>query len=170
MHGRRLVPRLVAAAMLIIAVSACGGERQEWVLPDMAAVTAWYGVGTEASIDGNVLEIRAIADPDHLARGGRIWARSGPYFYLFNVHVQQLLRDYPDLAGVRARTFTTGGEEVAAAMITRPGLSETRWAEALARASLAQRHGTSNPRLIERLIQFGEDHATDFRYLPPATR
>jgi hypothetical protein len=162
MDGFRTMTRAVAVLAAIGFGSACSGER-DWVLPDPASVTTWFGEGTEAELDGNVLEIRGTMDPDHLRRGGRLWARSGPYFYLFNVHVQQLLMDYPDLAAVRARTFTADGEEVAEAMLLRTELSEARWREALARSSLAQQEGTTNPRVIERLVQFGEDHTT-FEY------
>jgi hypothetical protein len=148
---------------LVAGTFGCAGERAPWVLPDPDAATTWYGAGTTASIDGNVLDIQGTLDPDYLRRGGRIWARGGPYFYLFNVHVQQLFTDYPDLAAVRVRVSTPEGEELASAMLRRDALSEARWREALARASLAQQGGSENPRLIERLIQFGEDH-TEFRY------
>jgi hypothetical protein len=154
---------LLVGAFLVGGSGACTGSSREWVLPDPTQAAAWFGEGTEARIDGNVLEISGTMDPDHLRRGGRIWARSGPFFYLFNVHVQALLREYPDLAAVRARTFTPEGEVVAEAMITRDALNEYRWREALARASQAQQEGTANPRVVERLIQFGEDHS-QFRY------
>jgi hypothetical protein len=154
-------------ALFVTLLAGCAGGSREWVLPDPETAAAWYGDGAEARIDGNVLEIRGTMDADHLRRGGRIWARSGPYFYLFNVHVQALLEEYPDLAAVRARTFTVEGAEVAQAMLLRDELSPARWREALARASLAQREGTRNPRAVERLIQFGEDHTT-YRYQPIA--
>jgi hypothetical protein len=160
-HGKFRL--LLLGAFFIGSLLACTGGSREWVLPDPSVAAAWYGEGTEARIDGNVLEIRGTMDADHLRRGGRIWARSGPFFYLFNVHVQALLRDYPDLAAVRVQTFTPEGEPVAEAMITRDALNEYRWREALARASQAQQEGTTNPRVVERLIQFGEDHSR-FRY------
>lgn len=156
--------RLALALSLALLAAACTAERGEWVLPDPAAVSAWYGSDAVATIDGNLLEIRGTMDPEFLRRGGSLWARSGPYFYLFNVHVQQLLQDYPDLAGVRATVTDEEGEEIASAMITRADLNEFRWREALARASLAQRDGTRNPRTVERLILFGEEHAADFSY------
>jgi len=151
-------------AFVLAAATSCGGnETGEWQLPDPQTVTEWFGEDTEASLDGNVLEIRGEMDPDHIRRGGTLWIRSGPYFYLFNVHVEQLLRDYPDLAAIRARTFDARGNELARALLHRSELSEIRWNEALARASLAQAEGTENPRLVERLVQFGEDH-TEFDY------
>lgn len=152
------------AAIAFGTLAACDpGDNSEWLLPDPERVTTWFGEGTEASISGNVLEIRGSVDPDHLRRGGRIWARSGPYFYLFNVHVHNLFEEFPDLAAVRAITRTADGQEIARATLVRAEFPEPRWREALARSSLAQSQGTENPRNIERLIQFGEDH-TRFEY------
>lgn len=155
---------ILVALLTTTLLAGCGtGEEEPWVLPDPDVVTEWFGEGTEATLDGNVLEIRGRMDPQHLRRGGRIWERSGPYFYLFNVHVQRILEEYPDLAGVRARTFDSRGEEVARAMLSRERINDIRWNEALARTSLAQRDGTQSPRLLERLIAFGEDH-TEYWY------
>jgi hypothetical protein len=163
MDGYARCVRRITLPLLVGLLIGCSGEHRDWVLPDPGVAATWFGPGTEASIDGNVLEIRGTMDSEHLRRGGRIWARSGPYFYLFNVHVQQMLHEYPDLAAVRVRTFTAEGDEIAVAMLTRDRLTEPRWREGLARASLAQQEGTSNPRLLERLIQFGEDN-TAFEY------
>lgn len=150
--------------MLALTVAGCAGEPERApVLPDPAAVEAWFGEGTEASLDGPVLEIRGTIPDRFLERGGRIWARSGPFLYLFNVHVRDLLVDYPDLAGVRAVTVTEGGEEIARALLLRGELHRYEWREALARASLAQTQGTESPRRLEELIEWGEEH-TEYRY------
>lgn len=146
-----------------VAGAGCSTAEREWVMPDPVEAAAWYGPGAEASVSGNVLEIRGVIEDDLLRRGGRIWERSGPYFYLFNVHVQALLRDYPDIAAVRAITYTTDGEELARATLHRSELSEIQWREALGRASLAQSQGTESPRRIEELIRYGEDR-TEHRY------
>lgn len=155
--------RLVGTLVLGLALLGCGTAEREWVLPAPEEAAGWFGEGTEARLSGNVLELRGTVDPDFLRRGGRIWQRSGPYFYLFNVHVQALLRDYPDLAAVRAVALTEEGEELARATLLRGELSEIQWREALARTSLAQTQGTDNPRRIEELIRYGEDH-TEFSY------
>lgn len=159
--------KLSVVVVLVAFATGCGGEPAVWELPDPATVAEWYGPGTEASIDGNVLEIRGTVERSHIERGGRIWARASPYFYLFNVHIRQLLLDYPDLAAVRATTYTANGVEVARALVTREGLSGPRWNEALARTSLAQQEGTSNPGLVERLTRFGEEN-TEYEYRGPA--
>lgn len=149
--------------LLSLALTGCPQPERELVLPDAAAASAWFGPAAEASISGNVLEVRGVVDDDFIRRGGRIWERSGPYFYLFNVHVQALLRDYPDLAAIRAITYTSDGEELARATLHRSELSKVQWREALGRSSLAQTEGTASPRRIEELIRYGEDR-TEFRY------
>ncbi len=158
-HGVRAFT--VAATALVLV--ACQAPEREWVLPDPAQASEWFGESTEASLSGNVLEIRGTVSDDFLLRGGRIWERSGPYFYLFNVHVQALLQEYPDIAAVRAITFSSDGEELARATLHRSELSEVQWREALGRASLAQSQGTASPRRIEELIRYGEDR-TEFQY------
>lgn len=150
--------------MVLAVLGGCAGEgTTEPVLPEPEPVAAWFGGSTRVILSGNVLEIRGEMDPDHLRRGGRIWQRSGPYFYLFNVQVRDLLRDYPDLAAVRAVTYGPGGREIARAMLYRDRLSAIQWKEALARASLAQTQGTERPRRIEELIYYGEQH-TEYAY------
>lgn len=154
--------QIVLLVTALAGVGCATGER-EWVMPDPLEAAAWYGEGTEATVSGNVLEIRGTVNDEFLRRGGRIWERSGPFFYLFNVHVQSLFRDYPDLAAVRAITYSTDGEELARATLHRSELSEIQWREALGRASLAQSQGTESPRRIEELIRYGEDH-TEYGY------
>ncbi len=159
---RGWVARLAFVAVMLGSIG-CDRAAREWVLPDPVEVADWYGEGTEARFDGNLLEIRGTIDPEFLRRGGRIWARSGPYFYLFNVHVHRLLIEYPDIAAVRAIAVTEGGDELAVATLARGAMNEPRWQEAMARVAYAQRDGTENPRLVERLIQFGEDY-TEYSY------
>jgi hypothetical protein len=159
----KVVLARLGVAVMMIAMNGCEQPDREWVLPDPAEVASWYGEGTEAHFDGNLLEIRGTIDPEFLRRGGRLWARSGPYFYLFNVHIYQLLIDYPDIAAVRATALTESGQELAVATLPRDEMNEPRWQEAMARVAIAQRDGTDNPRMVDRLIQFGEEH-TEFSY------
>lgn len=153
----------VLCALAALSAACADGDAAEPVLPPADSTAAWFGGSTEVRHSGNVLEIRGEIDPDFLRRGGRIWARSGPYFYLFNVRVRDLLLEYPDIAAVRAVTLSPDGREVARALLHRNELSVVEWKEALARASLAQTHGTESPRRIEELIRYGEDH-TEFSY------
>jgi hypothetical protein len=153
----------MAAYVVLLAGAGCSTAERERVMPDPSEAAAWFGQDTEASVSGNVLEIRGTMSDDLIRRGGRIWERSGPYFYLFNVHVQALFRDYPDIAAVRAITYSQDGEELARATLHRSELSEIQWREALGRAALAQSQGTESPRRIEDLIRYGEDR-TEYRY------
>lgn len=148
---------------LLAGAAGCERKAEPWVLPQPDSVAAWYGEGTEARVSGNVLEIRGSVDPDYLRRGGSLWVRSSPYFYLFTVRVRDLLTTYPDLAAVRAVTYGPGGRELARATLPSRELNEFGWREALARTTLAQREGTENLRRIADLIRFGEEH-TEYRY------
>jgi hypothetical protein len=156
---RLLLLSVVAVTML----TGCDDRDRALVLPDPTEAAGWFGPETEATVTGNLLVVRGTIDPAFLRRGGQIWARSGPYFYLFNVHVQRLFQEYPDLAAVRAITVTPDGRELARATLHRAELSEYQWRDALARASIAQTQGTASPRRIEDLIRFGEDR-TEFQY------
>lgn len=155
--------RMTFALLGVLAGGCAQEERRDWVLPEPTEVASWFGTGTEARISGNVVEIRGVIAPEFLRRGGSLWARSGPYFYLFNVHVRDLLVKYPDVAAVRAIAVTHDGRELARATLNRGELSEYQWREALALASLAQTEGTEHPRRVDDLIRWGEDH-TEFTY------
>lgn len=149
----------------LLALAACGprGERA-LQLPDAQRAAESYGEAAEATLRGNLLEVR-IPIADELLRGGPIWARSGPYFYLFSPPTRDLFTEYPDLAAVRVVTVAPDGREIARAQLLRDALSEVRWREALARSALAQQQGTERPSTLEALTQFGEDH-TEFEYNP----
>ncbi len=155
--------KLVLTILGLAGALGCNSAPADMVLPSTDEVAGWYGEGTSADFNGNLLEIKGPMEDDYIRRGGHLWARSGPYFFLFNVHVRDLMLNYPDIAAVRVTAVTEGGEEIAVATLLRDDMNEYRWREALSRSSLAQREGTRNPRLVERLITFGEDH-TEFHY------
>lgn len=149
--------------VVLLVFGGCAREARAWVLPQVNEVAEWFGEGTTAVFDGNLLVLTGPMESDYLERGGRLWARSGPYYFLFNVHIRDLLTEYPDIAAVRATVVTPDGEPIATATMMRDRMNEYRWREALAHSSLAQQQGTDNPRLVERLILFGEDN-TEFEY------
>jgi predicted small lipoprotein YifL len=158
-----------AAAMLLLLLAGCGlGADRPLQMPDAADAAERYGAGAEAEVRGNLLEVR-LAMSQELLRGGGLWVRSGPYFYLFSPPTRDLFAEYPDLAAIRVVMHTPGGEEVARAELRRDALTEPRWREALFRSAVAQRDGTERPRTLEDLTFFGEDH-TDFRYSPEYVR
>lgn len=161
MTGLRKI--LAPAVAVTLAFTGCGEADRPLVLPEPDSVAVWFGEGTEARLNGNVLEIRGAVDPEYLRRGGSLWRQSSPYFYLFTVKVRDLLTEYPDLAAVRAITFDGGGEEVARATLLSRELNEYEWRYALGLVSLAQREGTEHLRHIDALIRFGEEK-TEYEY------
>jgi hypothetical protein len=152
---------LVAALALLVA-TACEPGEPEWTLPTEEEVSARYGAGVEASVRGNVVQLD-VDFRDDLRRGGPLWAMSGPYFYLFSSATRSLFTDYPDLAGVRVVTRTTGQEEVARALLRRDAMTERAWQRGLNIAARAQMEGTERPGLLRDLVRWGEDH-TDYEY------
>lgn len=144
-------------------LAGCEGAAPDPVLPQPDSIEAWFGEAAEVRLNGNVLEIHGTVDPEYLRRGGSLWRQSSPYFYLFNVQIRDVLREYPDLAAVRAVTYGGSGEEIARATLHTRTLNEYEWREAVALTSLAQREGTASPRHVAALAKFGEEH-TEYEY------
>jgi hypothetical protein len=168
MNGRASPGSLPAglALALLLLIPACDLLRERpLVLPDADDAAARYSPEATAEVRGNLLQITIPMDAEILRRGGAVWARSGPYFYIFSPATQALFFEYPDLAAVRVITMTEDGEEVARADLHRDTLSEVRWREALARSALAQRDGTDRPSTLLALTRFGEDN-TEYEYNP----
>jgi hypothetical protein len=163
--GGRLAPG-AAVLLLLLALLAggCGGAERSERLPEPEAAAERYSADARGELRGNLLQIELTVDPQTL-RGGPIWARSGPYFYLFSPPTQELFAEFADLAAIRVVTAIPDGTEVARAELRRDALNEVRWREALFRSAVAQRDGTERPRALEELRYFGEDH-TEFRYNP----
>jgi hypothetical protein len=153
---------LVGISMMI-GFSGCDLQGRPPVLPETDSLAAWFGEGTETRLNGNVLEIHGTVDTEFFRRGGSLWERSSPYFYLFNVKIRDIVASYPDLAAVRAVAYDESGDEVGRAMLHTRSLNEYEWRDAIALASLAQREGSQNLRHIDALIRFGEEH-TEYAY------
>jgi hypothetical protein len=115
--------------------------------------------------DGNVVVIRVRQPPQQLQRGGSLWAKVGPYIYVFNPASQQVLETYPGIAGVRAITRGPGGREVARATLPSANLNPILWRRALNLLGHAVNSGTERPSTIEALVRWGEQY-TQFRYNP----
>lgn len=122
-----------------------------------------YAGDLRVEMDGNVAVVRAVQSAAQLRRGGRLWAKVGPYVLLFSEGTRSLFFDYPGLAAVRVNTVTAGGREVASATLHRGTLNGLTWRRALNIAGLARRDGTEKPTLLEDLVQWGEDH-TEYTY------
>lgn len=142
-------------------------DSEDAVLPPLSTVEETYsqrGVGTELSYSGNVLVVTVQQPRDQLTRGGSLWARVGPYIYLFTPATRRVLEQYPAIAGVRVITMT-GDVEIARALLVRDQFNDITWPRAHNVLGPALREGTSRPSLIERLAEFGERH-TDYEYNP----
>jgi hypothetical protein len=141
--------------------------RPDLTLPELSVVEEVYaaqGITAAYRYSGNVLEMVVQQPPDQLRRGGPLWARVGPYIYVFSPGTRQLFESYPGLAGVRTITMT-GDVEVARAMLVRDAMNEYAWRRAMATLGEALESGTSRPSTMDRLVQFGEQH-TQYRYNP----
>ncbi len=158
----RRLNRIFSALLLGILVMACGPSDEPLEMPTEAVVEAEYGESAEAEISGNLVRL-TVPMPEGFERGGTLWARSGPYFYLFTTATRELMVAYPDIAGVEVVATTSGGREVARARLLRGALNDVTWQRAIAYASQAQTDGTESPRYLDRLVRHGEE-LTEFEY------
>jgi hypothetical protein len=160
----------IAAALCLLLLSSCDRilpQRADLTLPELDRVDAVYaehGLQAEFRYSGNVLEMVVQQPADQLRRGGALWARVGPYIYLFSPGTRRLFAEYPGLAGVRAITMVDD-VEVARALLEREALTDHTWRRALAVLGEALEHGTARPATMDRLVQFGEQH-TQYGYNP----
>jgi hypothetical protein len=76
----------MAGAVVALALLGCE-EPVELTLPTTEQVEAAYASAAEleeVGLSGNVAHIVIRQSPDQLRRGGSLWARVGPYIYLFS--------------------------------------------------------------------------------------
>ena len=135
-------------------------------VPSVAEAQARYQTSStvEVGVSGNVVEVSVSQPLRQLRRGGALWAKVGPYIYLFTEESEALLRDYPGVSGIRVITRTSRrNTEVARAFLRRDALNEITWKRARNIAGRARKDGTRRPTLLEELIEWGQDH-TEFTY------
>lgn len=150
--------RVIPAALVpLLMVTACEAPDRPPEMPVAEQAAARYSSNAEAEVRGNLLEVR-VAFSEDMRRGGRLWARGGPYFYLFSGATEELFAEYPDMAAVRVVTRTQADEEVARATLVRGTLSEYDWRRARNLAARAQTEGTERPSLVQELANYGDDH------------
>ena len=162
---RRTVGRLAVLTALLLGSLVVACEAPELLVPDAEQVESYYTYSGQltAEVTGNVAEITITQPAAQLRRGGRLWAKVGPYVLLFSQPTQQLFTDFQGLAGVRVITRAPGGQMVAQAMLRQQALNELTWKRALNVSGLARRDGTKRPTTLETLVLFGEDR-TEFEY------
>jgi len=158
----RYLAGLVTLPLLLVACE----QPQDLTLPTEEQARSYYeAVGDlqDVEVNGNVVVVVVRQPAEQLRRGGSLWARVGPYVYLFSDETQRLFNDFNGLAGVRVITETGNGTTVANALLARDALTDVLWRRSLNIAGQARRDGTDRITLIEDLIEWGEDH-TEFEY------
>jgi hypothetical protein len=170
MTGARNMRSALAVLALAVVLSSCDRiwpGRADLTLPDPATVATYYqrhSFDAEYRYSGNVLEIVVQQPADQLRRGGALWARVGPYIYLFAPGTRDLLEQHHGIAGVRAITMV-GTVEVARALLVRDTLNELTWRRAINILGTALEQGTERPGTIDALARFGEENTT-YEYNP----
>ena len=156
--------------MVLVLLAAACQTQSGLALPDADDVVGYYeyATGVEAEVVGNVATVTVQQDAHQIRRGGALWAKVGPYVFLFTEETHQLFLDYPGLAGVRFVTHV-GQTEVASALLERAELSDVLWQRAKNIAGKARRDGSHRVTLLEDLVEWGEDH-TEFEYNSRFTR
>ena len=154
----------VLAVSLLLAPLGC--EEANFSLPSESEAGAHYASASDLSVrvSGNIVELTVDQPIRQVRRGGSLWAKVGPYIYLFTGETETLLREYPGLSGVRVITRTGGDQkEVARAFLHRDSLNELTWRRARNIAGKARTEGTRRPALLEELVAWGQEH-TEFGY------
>lgn len=162
-RGLKIGTRM-SVLLALVSASACDGPAVSGELPTAEDVVAVYESTREieAEIVGNVAVLRIEQDPLQLRRGGSLWAKVGPYIFLFSAETRDLFVTYPGLAAIRVIT-TVGQSEIANAILVADELTDVLWRRSLNIAGLARRDGTTRLTLLEDLVEWGESH-TDFTY------
>ena len=153
------------AMSLILAPLACD-EVVDLSIPSETEAGAHYAGSSDLSVrvSGNIVELTVDQPLRQVRRGGSLWAKVGPYIYLFTDETESLLQAYPGVSGVRVITRTGSSKaEVARAFLHRDSLNELTWRRARNIAGKARTEGTRRPVLLEELVEWGQDH-TEFGY------
>lgn len=162
-----------AAVSLVAACDRILPQRADLTLPPIADVRAIYernGLASgEFALNGNVVEITVPQPADQVQRGGSLWARVGPYIYLFTPATREVFETWEGVAAVRVITRLPQGPEVARARLDRARLNDVRWQRALNILGHALQEGTERPVLIEDLVNWGEEY-TEHSYNPDYVR
>lgn len=143
-------------------------HRERAVMPDVATVEGYFRELRnilQVSVNGNLVELEVQQPVRQILRGGALWARVGPYVYLLSPGVQQLFEEQRAVAAVQVTTVLPDGERVARTTLKRDELSEINWKRAHSLLGHALQPGNEQPRRLEELRIWGEQH-TDYWYNP----
>jgi len=163
-------PVLPALLLVVLVAGGCDVLRRDELgeVPSEAEAAEFYARHADVSavdVKGNVIELHVRQPGDQLRRGGSLWARVGPYVYLLSPATRGLFEAYPAVAAVRVVTSTDRDREVARAMLRRDALGPSQWRHAEALLGHALQPGTEQPRMLERLAEWGERYA-EYDYNP----
>lgn len=143
-------------AAAILAAAGCAGEAQ-LTLPAETDLEGLYGPGVTVTLTGNVVDVSARQSPDQLRRGGELWAKVGPYIYLFSPQSKDLFEAYTGVGGVRVRTYDYADRLIAEAILERGVLNSLTWPKALNLVGRARLEGTQRPSYMIDLVEYGEE-------------
>lgn len=149
-------------AFALAVVGGCEPEPSR-ELPTAAALDSVYGANVDIGLNGNVVELTVTQDAAQLTRGGPIWAKAGPYIFLFTPQTRDLLDAYGGIGGVRVTTVDGRGRFVARALLERGTLNSVTWTRAINVAGRARVEGTRRPQTMLNLTEYGEEH-TEYEY------
>lgn len=150
--------------LLAAAICTPGCTVEESRLPTAEELSGLYGGDAELHMNGNVVDVQVSQDPAQIRHGGTLWAKVGPYIFLFSPQTQEVFERFPAVAAVRVKTFADR-VQLAEAMLRRDELNSVTWREANRRVAKARLEGTRSPGHLEALVRYGEDH-TEFEYAP----
>lgn len=157
---RRIVPAVLVS--MVLAAAACE-PAEDRDLPTAAALDSIYGERVDSSLNGNVVELRVTQDASQLARGGPIWAKAGPYIFLFTPQTREIFERFGGVGGVRVTTLDARGELIARALLERSGLNSVTWRRAINVAGQARTEGSERPQTMVDLADYGEER-TSYEY------
>ena len=160
-----LIPARPATCLIAAILAGCGGGALALPTAEQVEATYLYEGELAAEMVGNVAEVTIAQPSEQLRRGGTLWAKVGPYVFLFSQETRDLFETWDGLAAVRVITTGPRGREVARAILLRDELNGITWGHALTASGRARRDGSTRPSRIEELVQFGEEH-TEFAYAP----
>lgn len=168
----RLSAATVGATLALVLMTSACREPVDLTLPSDEVAADYYASSSirDVELNGNVAVVTVVQRSVDLRRGGPLWAKMGPYIHIFSPATEELLRDHPGLAGVRVRTVTSSGAEVASVLLERATLNEVTWKTARAHVAHALTgEGAVQVRSVERLVQYGERRTTH-EYSPTFVR
>jgi hypothetical protein len=132
-------------------------------LPRPTELEGLFGPRSDLRLNGNVVEVQVAQSPEQLRRGGPIWAKAGPYIYLFTPQTKSIFDDYGGVGGVRVTTNDGRDRMIARALLHRSTLNSVTWQRAINVSGRARIEGTTRPNTMVDLIEYGEEN-TEFEY------